>query len=265
MATYLLTWNPKGDGLLLEHQELLIRETESGGGPMLGKWSIAGHVDEIEEGDSFFMFRQKEDRGVVAAGIFTGPTHLDRSRTGKGNSAYGPIQVDRWLAAPDRLPIEVLEQEIPSVRWIRLQLSGVLLDPDEARELKRLWRDHVKHVDSAPFVLAEEAPATGRREGKPNTVKVNRYERSAKNRAACIRKWGYQCKVCGFDFAETYGELGLNYIHVHHLEELSRMGGSRPVDPVKDMRPVCANCHAMLHRESPALSINQLKRRLQDR
>ena len=265
MATYLLTWNPKGDGLRLEDQQLLIRETESGGGPMLGQWSIAGHVNEITEHDSFFMFRQKESRGIVAAGTFTGPTHLDRSRTGKGNSAYGPIRVDRWLAATDRLPIEVLEEEIPSVRWIRLQLSGVLLDPSEARGLKRLWRDHVKQVDSAPFTLPEETTPAGRHEGKPGMVEVNRYERNAKNRAACIQRWGYQCRVCGFDFAETYGELGLNYIHVHHLEELSRMGGSRTVDPVKDMRPVCANCHAMLHRERPSLSINQLKRRLQIR
>jgi 5-methylcytosine-specific restriction protein A len=63
-------------------------------------------------------------------------------------------------------------------------------------------------------------------------------------------------------FGDVYGPLGDGYIHVHHLVEVSSIGTEYVVDPVRDLRPVCANCHAMLHRQSPALSIDTLKRHL---
>nr|WP_232850432.1 hypothetical protein [Enterococcus innesii] len=32
------------------------------------------------------------------------------------------------------------------------------------------------------------------------------------------------------------------------------------IDPISDMKPVCPNCHSMLHRRRPAYSIKELKR-----
>lgn len=61
-------------------------------------------------------------------------------------------------------------------------------------------------------------------------------------------KYGYRCAVCGFDFYETYGEIGKNFIHIHHLKPLADLGGEQEV-AVDDLRPVCPNCHAMLHRK----------------
>lgn len=96
-------------------------------------------------------------------------------------------------------------------------------------------------------------------EGAKKTVTVNVYERDAGARAACLRRWGVQCAVCSFDFKATYGELGEGYIHVHHLRPLSEMGTAYELDPVRDLRPVCPNCHAMLHRRTPALDIASLQ------
>ncbi|MEI8372579.1 MAG: hypothetical protein WCJ35_07065 [Planctomycetota bacterium] len=36
-------------------------------------------------------------------------------------------------------------------------------------------------------------------------------------------------------------------------------GKEYKVDPVNDLRPVCANCHAILHRLKPAYSIDEVK------
>ena len=66
--------------------------------------------------------------------------------------------------------------------------------------------------------------------------------------------------MSGFDFGEVYGELGEGFIHVHHLLDLSTIGEEYEVDPIKDLHPVCPNCHAMLHREVPAMSIKKLRR-----
>jgi 5-methylcytosine-specific restriction protein A len=91
---------------------------------------------------------------------------------------------------------------------------------------------------------------------------VNKYERDPRARQLCLNHYGYCCSVCGLDFSERYGELGAGFIHVHHLKELSAVGQGYNVDPVADLRPVCPNCHAMLHKVSPAMPVEELKQKL---
>lgn len=96
-------------------------------------------------------------------------------------------------------------------------------------------------------------------EGSLQKVFINRFERNRKARQECINHHGSICLVCTFDFIKTYGEIGQNFIHVHHLIELSTIADKYVVDPVKDLCPVCPNCHAMLHQRKPAYSIDELK------
>lgn len=85
-------------------------------------------------------------------------------------------------------------------------------------------------------------------EGALCRVVVNAYERSSAAREACIAHYGTRCVVCGFSFGETYGEAGVDFIHVHHLRSLADIGSEYVVDPIEDLRPVCANCHSIIHR-----------------
>jgi 5-methylcytosine-specific restriction protein A len=96
-------------------------------------------------------------------------------------------------------------------------------------------------------------------EGAKMRVEVNRYERSPANRAACIAHYGTACQGCGFDFLSTYGELGEGYIEVHHRTPVSQMGDGYYVDPVSDLIPLCANCHAMVHRADPVMPLEVLR------
>jgi 5-methylcytosine-specific restriction enzyme A len=154
--------------------------------------------------------------------------------------------------------VEVLKIEIPRVSWDRLQGSGVQVSDGAAEQLHRLWS---QYVDASPFRSPEE-PAGEYPEGALRRVAVNRYERDRRARAACIAHHGTNCAVCGFDFETRYGKLGRGFIHVHHLTELSSVGSDYRVDPINDLRPICPNCHAMVHRVRPALSIRQLRKRL---
>ena len=99
-------------------------------------------------------------------------------------------------------------------------------------------------------------------EGAVRPVSVNAYERNPIARQICIEHFGLRCLACGFDFFMAYGELGEGFIHVHHLRELSTIGATYKVNPIEDLRPVCPNCHAMLHRRKPALSIEDLQKLL---
>jgi hypothetical protein len=67
----------------------------------------------------------------------------------------------------------------------------------------------------------------------------------------------FECCVCGFDFAQTYGDLGAEFIEAHHIKPLSE--GGRRETRISDLRGVCSNCHRMLHR-ALGISIEDLSR-----
>ncbi len=95
-------------------------------------------------------------------------------------------------------------------------------------------------------------------EGMTKKVLVNSYERNQIARQKCIEHFGLNCQICGFIFQEKYGELGKDFIHVHHNVDISTVGKEYSVDPIKDLIPVCPNCHAMLHKRKPAYSLEEL-------
>lgn len=87
-------------------------------------------------------------------------------------------------------------------------------------------------------VLEEQKYITG----AVRQVLVNAYERDPEARAECIRHHGTRCSVCAVSFEERYGQIGKGFIHVHHRKPLA----SREIytlDPVRDLIPVCPNCH----------------------
>jgi 5-methylcytosine-specific restriction protein A len=96
-------------------------------------------------------------------------------------------------------------------------------------------------------------------EGKVEKVQVNKYERNPINRELCLAVNGYVCKICGFDFETIYGKMGYHFIHIHHIVPVSKMGGEYIIRPAVDLIPVCANCHAMLHRNDPPYLPVELK------
>ncbi|MCF8131352.1 MAG: HNH endonuclease [Deltaproteobacteria bacterium] len=96
-------------------------------------------------------------------------------------------------------------------------------------------------------------------EGAKKKVVVNAYERNPQARRICLSHYGDICAVCKFVFADKYGDLGKDFIHVHHIVDLAEADGEYEVDPIHDLRPVCPNCHAMLHRKRPAYTIEELK------
>ncbi|ESY89298.1 HNH endonuclease [Mesorhizobium australicum] len=121
----------------------------------------------------------------------------------------------------------------------------------------RYWTDQPGSVGQLfPDEVGDE---DGFWEGARTKVFVNAYERNVEARAACLRHFGLACVACGEDFGRKYGAHGQGFIHVHHLVPLKKIGREYQVKPTKHLRPVCANCHAMIHRREPMLTIEQLK------
>lgn len=114
-----------------------------------------------------------------------------------------------------------------------------------------------------PSPYPDELPdRRGYRTGAVARVLVNRYERNPEARAACLAKHGRRCMVCKLALGQRYGDIGKDFIHVHHLKPLGTTKRSYRLDPATDLVPVCPNCHAMLHRQNPPFTVDELRARL---
>jgi 5-methylcytosine-specific restriction protein A len=113
---------------------------------------------------------------------------------------------------------------------------------------------------SEPIIFPDEVHENVKyAEGKTKKVLVNSYERNQVARQKCIEHYGAFCQVCNFDFEKIYGNIGKDFIHVHHIVDISTLGNEYSVDSIKDLIPVCPNCHSMLHKKKPAYLIDELK------
>jgi hypothetical protein len=98
--------------------------------------------------------------------------------------------------------------------------------------------------------LSNAGSAAFGKEGGKDRVTINRYERDPRARRECLSVHGTVCFVCAFDFAAVYGSLGKGFVYVHHRVPVAIRArtGEYELDPVRDLVPICGNCHAMVHR-----------------
>lgn len=60
------------------------------------------------------------------------------------------------------------------------------------------------------------------------------------------------CEICGFNFYERYGEIGKDFIEIHHTTPVCEMGENEKTK-IEDVVLLCSNCHSMIHRKRPWL------------
>lgn len=179
--------------------------------------------------------------------------------------------MNRWYGSLghrfcDEIGFEPNQKEIGSHFWWATLSSGYSAPegflwrmlPQVAEALEIL--EWVEHRD---FRLAEEVLLhSNLKEGVVRQVRVNAYERSRVAREKCIEHYVAKCVICSFDFGTVYGSLAEGFIHVHHLKPLSEIGSRYEVDPVSDLRPVCPNCHAVVHMGGATCTIEEVARLL---
>lgn len=100
------------------------------------------------------------------------------------------------------------------------------------------------------------------REGKVERVFVNRFERDKRLREACLKIHKNKCAACKIDFKKMYGDDIPDIIHVHHIKPLREVRKEKYKSPLKDLIPLCPNCHAVVHSQKEIMSIENLRKRL---
>ncbi len=261
MATFLFAWNPKKwewkEGELTK-QVLKVAAT----GSAEDSWSC-GNRKDLPIGSRHFLIRLgKEPRGIVGSGQTTtdpevGP-HWDAALARQGKEAlYVDLKFDFLSKEPLIAWDELHERPYSSVSW-GIQASGVLIPDSVANELEQLWKRRTGGLD--PILPEEIPPNETYAEGTRRNVVLNAYERNPQARAACIAHFGHRCAVCDMLMEERYGPIVAEFIHVHHTVPLAEVGKGYRVNPKKDLRPVCPNCHAVIHRRKPPLTIAAARR-----
>ena len=268
-AAYLVTWNPASKPW--PELDNLVEQTVRG---LLADewWNVANQG--IAPGDRVFLLKQgAAPTGIMGAGrartdsTRTRP-HWDNPRASRGDTV-NYIDID-WevILNPGReslLPEAQIQADgLPQRLW-NARNSGNSIVPAVAERLENLWEIHVARIRGLVPNLVSDSSIEELEfpEGREVWRLHHSHERHPKlpglaKGAALARGEAIACAVCEFDFWKTYGEVGKDFIECHHTLPVSELKEGM-VTRLSDIVLVCSNCHRMLHRRRPWLTVGQLK------
>jgi 5-methylcytosine-specific restriction enzyme A len=229
MTAIMLGWNPERaiPGPWRAGYAAAVREV-AGRGLSVQPWTASGDM----HADVWLVLQGSRLRGLAGHGVVAG-------RDGR----HLLVVFDSLLPLGDHIPFDVLADVLPGAAEDSDRLADILLGPDAQARVRALWAELGPGHGPEPVL-----PAAGAYPAEAVAhVPVNRYERDPEARRACIAHRGSSCAVCGFSFEVAYGEIGKDFVDVHHAVPPGTLGTDYELDPLTDLVPLCANCHAMAH------------------
>lgn len=245
------------------HYPSLVRAAKRG--QSVGHWTIN---PKAERNDRALFYMTGPMSSFVAWGTVRTKASLAAGERfdwpGKAMSVIGSIEL-----FPDAVPLGGLRQCMPEWGFLRFPKKSIAvpehLIPQLEKCLSGLKRRSSSRLNARQVFPDEVSDPESYVEGTTIRISINAFERNRKARQRCIDHYGYSCVVCGFSFESFYGKRASRIIHVHHLKPLSEIGSEYVLEPVRELRPVCPNCHAMIHAQNPPYTIDEVKRFIRKR
>lgn len=152
---------------------------------------------------------------------------------------------------------EVLEQRYLGY-CISLGIKPQLQGGSFARK-RKYWRLNLEHDFQNSHDLPGEFPE-GKlierihktRERNPKVIKLAKQKFKTKHGKLF-------CQVCKFDFENNYGGIGIDFIEGHHTVAVKEMSPNHKTKP-EEIAMLCSNCHRMVHKKRPWLTMEQLSK-----
>ena len=185
-------------------------------------------------GHGVVLSEQEEPEEPAHPGPATAPDHAE---------FILQVAFDALLPLGDQVPAAVLDEAVPGVAWDSAEAEGMTLESRDEATVRALWATYGPAQGPDP---THPVPGTYPASAVVR-VTANRYEHDPVARRATIAHRGTNCASCGFSFELAYGEVGADFIHIHHVVPASQLGNGYLLDPLTDLVPLCANCHAMAH------------------
>ncbi|HEY7337790.1 MAG TPA: HNH endonuclease [Bryobacteraceae bacterium] len=194
------------------------------------------HSGGLKKGDRVFIWATTKGELYLLGSIVVRRSGVDWM---EGRSLYGPFRI---------IPLKNLKWQIRFGQTEADRLSRHVHLALQVRSRRRCTTETIELLDAVLRKAAGVDLANFRaREGRIKQVILSKRERNRNLRAIALSMRGSQCEICGFDFAETYGEFAKNCVEVHHLQPLASAPDHGLHNEVEDLLVVCPNCHRALH------------------
>lgn len=199
---------------------------------------------------------------VVAIGMIFDET-TDDKKFWKDISKYERAQNDKYCRL---IMIEELYNEKLSLPFL-LQ-NGLSCAPQRAQRISKQLNDYISRIlnETADILLENVVDefGEGRQQTKQHIVRERNpmLVREAKQKFKREHGGKLYCEICGFDFSVVYGDIGEDYIEIHHIKPISKMKEGERTN-LNDVAVICSNCHRIIHRKKPWLTIEQVKKCLE--
>jgi hypothetical protein len=242
-------------------------------------YSASNQYDRVSYGDVLWaVIRDKTNHHLVLVGRMTVDWIGDKDDASMRLSMIKDDLFDAeiYVTCDEPEPYDYIDINSYAVdlRFIsntndRLNLVNGLVSPQQLQTMRELTTQSAQLMQDIWYDVNQSVfPATSNTfsEGEPR-IRVH-VQRERNQTLVSVAKHHFKeahgrlfCEVCEFDFSDRYGELGDDFIEAHHRVPLSESNAEVETS-VDDLAMVCANCHRMLHRQKPWLSVEEPRKRL---
>lgn len=178
----------------------------------------------------------------------------DYVKDGKNYNNYGNYMqleliesINETLLTLENLNQNGLKGNIQGPRSLKGNLLGYILE-----KLSPFFKDASENEPELENIVYKE--------GKIQVRYGVKFERNPQLRQKAIEIHGTTCKICNFNFEKMYGDIGKEFIEIHHIKPMHSIRREISVNPQTDLVPLCSNCHKMIHRKrDKPLTLEELK------
>ena len=207
------------------------------------------------------MFLFQYDNHIIASAILKQTVHFNKPIEGQYKGAW-EIEKDS-IQIFEPVTCDELRLIVPEIK--KFSQAKQVIDSTYIDDINKLIE-----MKKRPLIAEEIAIGDSIRliEGAKKQIYVNAYERNPIAREKCIEHYKKQdngkvkCQICGFCFEAFYGEEFKDKIHVHHIKSLAEIDKEYEIDPIKDLLPVCPNCHLALYSKGDGYSVVKLREKI---
>jgi predicted HNH restriction endonuclease len=224
----------------------------------------------LTEGTKIIYYKGAiKDKSFKRKRLSSNPHYFGIATLGKSYPDQNSKKRDLFILINDYQPFSLaVEFKLNDEYLEKLHIDRSNYWHDAVRKISKETYDKIVNLASVTKVVPSSGQETNDlsgdlesgEEGKSSKKYVTIYERDNRNRQQAIAIHGLSCFGCGFNFEKYYGEYAKGYIQIHHVKPVSELGGTVKINPETDLIPLCANCHAIVHRKrKQTLSLEDLK------
>lgn len=176
----------------------------------------------------------------------------------KPKESFDFVEVDAADKLLNNLEDDNLEAFIEEMMTKQESSANKVATLEVKKETQEIPQEVKKENQEIKQILQEE---TKKEELEKQEEESEEWE---KLKQECIEYYGAICEICGFDYGYTYGEVFEKNIKIHHIGAKDKEEYLPNTDAIKDLIPICDNCHGIIHSQTPPYTVEEMRKMLKN-